>query len=208
MKRPPPFTTRRLCSWLRTGPVWKSMSRHRRVPVSIADNTGKRCKISVCRSKSLSIQVLLKKIRLELPRNPSNSICFRCVRFDSSILLMNPHLAVPWFPPLRSPVLIEIYAIAHASRVPCEEFIVPHFTPARKPLEPLRVAESTDHVVLCDLADTAFEFFYSGMTARQKESREGERNEQTPFPLPGHLYSSAVNATSQGFDQTTCTRAI
>ena len=65
-----------------------------------------------------------------------------------------------------------------------------------------------DHVVLCDLANTGFEFFYSGMTARQKESREGERNEQTAFPLPGHLYRSAVNAISQGLDQTTCIRVI
>jgi len=40
-------------------------------------------------------------------------------------------------------------------------------------LESLGIAESADQVVLCDLADTGFEFFDSWfMTARQKKSQE------------------------------------
>lgn len=58
--------------------------------------------------------------------------------------LVRPCLTVSRFPPLGSPVLIEIYAIAYASRVPCQEFVVPHFASCRKFLEPLGVAEFTD----------------------------------------------------------------
>jgi hypothetical protein len=65
--------------------------------------------------------------------------------------------------------LIEIHAVAHTARVPCQEFVVPHLASGRKFLEPLGVAESADQVVLGDLADTGFEFIHSGMTARQKE---------------------------------------
>ena len=121
---------------------------------------------------------------------------------------MCPCLAVPWFPPLGSTVLVKVDTVSHTARIPSQEFVVPHLAPSRKLLEPLRVAESADQVVLRDLADAGFEFFHSGMTARQKESHEAARNEQTPFPCPGHLYRSPVNATSQGFDRTTCIRVI
>ena len=84
-----------------------------------------------------------------------------------SVLLVGP--TGLWFPALGSPILIEIHAVAHTARVPCQEFVVPHLASGRKFLEPLGVAESADQVVLGDLADTGFEFIHSGMTARQKE---------------------------------------
>ena len=80
--------------------------------------------------------------------------------------LVSPLLTVPWFPPLRSTILVKVDAVPHASRVPCQEFVVPHLVPRRKLLEPLGVTESADHVVLCDLSDTGFEFVHSGVTTR------------------------------------------
>jgi hypothetical protein len=74
--------------------------------------------------------------------------------------------------------LIEIHTIADASRVPCQEFVVPHLASSRKLLEPLGVTESADQVVLGDLADTGFEFIHSGMTARQKEKQEAAWKEE------------------------------
>ena len=65
--------------------------------------------------------------------------------------------------------MIEIHTIAYASRVSCQEFIVPHFASSRKFLEPLGVTESADQVVLGDLADTGFELIHSRMTARHNE---------------------------------------
>ena len=71
--------------------------------------------------------------------------------------------AALWFPSLGSPILIEEHAVAHTSRIPCQELAVPYLAPGCKFLEPLGVAESTDHVILRDLADTGFEFIHSGM---------------------------------------------
>ena len=73
--------------------------------------------------------------------------------------------AALWFPSLGSPILIEKHAIAHTSRIPCQEPVVPYCAPGRKFLEPLGVAESTDHVILRDPAATGFEFIHSGMAA-------------------------------------------
>ena len=82
---------------------------------------------------------------------------------------MRPCQAVLWFPALGSSILIEIHTISYTSRVPCQEFVVPHLASSRKFFEPLRVAESKDQVVLGDLADTGFELIHTRMTARQKE---------------------------------------
>jgi hypothetical protein len=65
--------------------------------------------------------------------------------------------------------LIEVHSIAYASRVPCQEFVVPHLVSSRKFLEPKRVAESPDQVVLGNLADAGFELIHSRMTARHNE---------------------------------------
>lgn len=73
--------------------------------------------------------------------------------------------AALWFPSLGSPILIEEHATAHTLRIPCQELAVPYLAPGCKFLEPLGVAESTDHVILRDLADTGFEFIHSGMAA-------------------------------------------
>ena len=116
--------------------------------------------------------------------------------------------AISWFPPLRSTVFVKVDAVPHASRVPCQEFVVPHLAPGRKFLEPLGVAESVDHFVLRDLANTRFEFIYSRMTTRQKERQEAAREEEAPFPYPCHVTRSTETATSWGLDQTTCTRGI
>ena len=62
--------------------------------------------------------------------------------------------------------MIEIYATAHAARIPGQEFVVPYFGPGRKFLEPLRITESADQIVLRNLADTGFEFIHTGMAAR------------------------------------------
>ena len=95
---------------------------------------------------------------------------------------MSPCLAVPWFPPLRSTVLVKVDAITHTSRVACQEFVVPDLASGRKFLEPLGVTESADQFVLLDLADTGFEFIHSGMTAGQKEKQETAwEEEETPF---------------------------
>ena len=85
----------------------------------------------------------------------------------SRILLVNPCLAVPWFPTLRSTVLVEVDAVPHTARVPSQEFVVPHLTPGGKLLKPLGVTESADHVVLRNLSNAGFEFFNSGKAAGQ-----------------------------------------
>ena len=109
---------------------------------------------------------------------------------------MSPCLAVPWFPPLGSTVFVKVDTVPHTARVPSQEFVVPHFGPGRNLLEPLGVAELTDHIVLCETPDAGFELFHSGMAARQKESHEAARNEETPLPYPCHLNRSPVKATS------------
>jgi hypothetical protein len=101
--------------------------------------------------------------------------------------LVSPCLAISWFPPLRSTVLVKIDTVSHTARVPCQEFVVPHLAPGRKLLEPLGVTKSADHVVLRDLSDTGFEFVHSGVTTRQKEWQEATRKEETPFPCPCHV---------------------
>lgn len=63
-------------------------------------------------------------------------------------------------------VLVEVDTVSHAARIPGQEFVVPYFRPGRKFLEPLRIAESADQIVLRNLADTGFEFIHSGMAAR------------------------------------------
>jgi hypothetical protein len=102
---------------------------------------------------------------------------------------VNPCLAVPWFPPLRSTVLVKVDAISHTARVPSQEFVVPHFTSGRKLLESLGIAESTDHVVLRNLPDAGFEFIHSGMAARQKERQKAARKNE--IPVPYHLSQTA-----------------
>ena len=102
---------------------------------------------------------------------------------------MSPCLAVSWFPACGFPVLVKIDAVPHTTRVPCQEFVVPHFGSGRKFLEPLGVTESADHVVLGDLSDTGFEFFYSGMTARQKERQEAARKEEAQSQEACHLHN-------------------
>ena len=91
---------------------------------------------------------------------------------------MSPYLAVPWFPTCRSPVLVKVDAVPHTSRIPCQKFVVPHFGPVRKFLEPLGVAESVHHVVLRDLSDTGLEFFHSWMAAGQNERQEADRKDE------------------------------
>ena len=89
--------------------------------------------------------------------------------------------------------MIEIYTIAYASRVPCQEFVVPHLASSRKFLEPLGVTESADQVVLGDLADTGFEFIHTRMTARQKE-QEKTPWEEAPFQTACHCHDSMLQA--------------
>jgi hypothetical protein len=82
-----------------------------------------------------------------------------------SPILPRSRLAVPRFPSLGSPVLIEIHAIAHALRAPCQELVVPHLASGGKFLEALGVAEFTYQFILLDLTDTGFECIYSGLAA-------------------------------------------
>ena len=116
--------------------------------------------------------------------------------------------AISWFPTLRSTVFVKVDAVSHASRVPCQEFVVPHLAPGRKFLEPLGVAESVDHFVLRDLANTRFEFIYSRMTTRQKERQEATRKEEAPSPCPCHVIRPPVTATSEELDLKACIRGI
>jgi len=62
--------------------------------------------------------------------------------FSIQLELESPCLAVPWIPPLGSPVLVKVDAVPYTTRVPSQEFVVPHFAPGRKLLEPLGVTES------------------------------------------------------------------
>ena len=87
--------------------------------------------------------------------------------------------------------MIEIHTIAYASRVSCQEFIVPYLASSRKFLEPLRVTESADQVVLGDLTDTGFEFMHTRMTARQKE-QEKKPWEEAPFQTTCHCHDSML----------------
>lgn len=80
-------------------------------------------------------------------------------------LLASSQVTVPWFPASRALVLVEVDAVSHAVRVPCQKFVVPHFNSRWKLLEPPGIAKSADHVVLRNLSDTRLEFFYSRMAA-------------------------------------------
>jgi hypothetical protein len=104
---------------------------------------------------------------------------------------VRPCLTVPWFPALGLPILIEIHTIADASRVPCQELVVPHLASSRKFLEPLGVTESADQVVLGDLADTGFEFIHTRVTARQKE-QEKTAWEEAPFQTTSLCHDSLL----------------
>lgn len=107
---------------------------------------------------------------------------------------MSPCLAVPWFPACGSTVLVKVDAVPHASRVPCQELVVPHLAPGRKFLEPLGVAEPADQVVLRNLSDTGFEFIHSGMTARQKEKQDAARKKEAPFKEACHRHDGKQQA--------------
>jgi hypothetical protein len=62
--------------------------------------------------------------------------------FSIQLELESPCLAVPWIPPLGSPFLVKVDAVPYTTRVPSQEFVVPHFAPGRNLLEPLGVTES------------------------------------------------------------------
>jgi hypothetical protein len=77
------------------------------------------------------------------------------------------------FPALRAPVFVEVDTVPDTAGVSCQEFIVPYLVSEGEFLEPLRIAESSDQIVLCDLADAGFKFFDSWfVTARQKKGQE------------------------------------
>jgi hypothetical protein len=84
-----------------------------------------------------------------------------------------------------------MHTIAYASGVSCQKFVVPHLASIRKFLEPLRVTESADQVVLGDLADTGFEFIYTRMTARQKEQKKTAWKE-APFQTTYYCHNSML----------------
>lgn len=95
-------------------------------------------------------------------------------------LLVGP--AALWFPPLGSTILVKIDAIAYAARVSGQEFVFPDLGSSLKFLEALGVTESAGHVILRNLAYTGFEFFHSGMVARQQEGQEADRKEERYCP--------------------------
>jgi hypothetical protein len=79
-----------------------------------------------------------------------------------SILLTSSCLAVPWFPSLGSLVLIEIHAIANASRPSGKEFVVPYLGPVRRLLQALGVSKPVNEFVLCRDADAGFKLLNPG----------------------------------------------
>lgn len=117
------------------------------------------------------------------------------------MLLVGP--AVLWFPSLGSTILVKIDPIPYAAGVPGQEFVVPHLAPGRKLLEALGVAESAGHVILRNPAYTGFEFFHSGIVARQQEGQETDRKEERYCPC--HWYETTVSATSRRLDLTAYT---
>jgi hypothetical protein len=93
----------------------------------------------VCMSETSPV-CLVHLVRLMQPNKPDrpNRPNEQDKLADSfSILLVSPCLAVPWFPPLGSPVLVKVDAVPHTARVPSQEFVVPDLAPGRKHLEPL-----------------------------------------------------------------------
>ena len=59
-----------------------------------------------------------------------------------SIQLESPCLAVPWIPPLGSPVLVKVDAVPYTTRVPSQKLVVPYFASGGKLADPLGVTES------------------------------------------------------------------
>lgn len=57
-------------------------------------------------------------------------------------------LALQGVPPCGLTVLVKVDPVAHTSRVSRQKFVVPHFGPGSKFLEPLRITESADYLVL------------------------------------------------------------
>ena len=78
---------------------------------------------------------------------------------------MSPCQTVSWFPPCGSKVLVKVDSVSYTAGVAGKEFVVPDLGPDRKLLQTLGVTESANHFILRDLANTGFEFIYSGMTA-------------------------------------------
>jgi hypothetical protein len=127
---------------------------------------------------------------------------------DPSRTALSVGSAALWLPALGAPVFIEVDAVPYTARVPRQEFVIPHLAPSRKFLEPLRVAELPDQIVLCELADTGFEFVHSRMAARHNEKQEATRKEERPCPCSGDVYRLPVQAISRGCDLTACIRVI
>jgi hypothetical protein len=123
------------------------------------------------------------------------------VHLGISVLLVGP--AALWFPALRSPILIEIHAIAHALRVPGQEFVIPDLGSSLKFLEALGVTEPAGHVILRNQAYTGFEFFHSGIVARQQEGQEADRKEESHCSC--HWGETTVRSTSLRLDPTAYT---
>ena len=113
---------------------------------------------------------------------------------DSSRTMLSVGSATLWLPALGAPVFVEVDTVPHTARVPRQEFVIPHLAPSRKFLEPLRVAELPDQIVLCELADTGFEFVHSRMAARHNEKQEATRKEERPCPCPGDLCRLPIQA--------------
>ena len=51
----------------------------------------------------------------------------------------------------------------------CQEFVIPCLTPARQFLEPLRVTELPNQVVLPEMSDAGLELFDSGLVTAGQE---------------------------------------
>lgn len=88
-------------------------------------------------------------------------------------------LAVSCFPSLGSPVLIEIHAIADASRPSGKEFVVPHLGPVRRVLQVLGVPKPVEEFVLRRDADAGLELFDPGAgTGRQERQEDSEQERE------------------------------
>jgi hypothetical protein len=112
-------------------------------------------------------------------------------------------LTVSWFPSLGSTILVKIDAIPYAARVPGQEFVIPDLGSSLKFLEALGVTESAGHVILRNPAYTGFEFFHSGMVARQQEGQEADRKEESYCSC--HWGETTVRAISLRLDPTAYT---
>ncbi len=161
----------------------------------------------ICQSPNFSFAFYPFKIATRYRGQALLAECFLSVN-DPSRTALSVGSATVWLPALGAPVFVEVDAIPHTARVSCQELVIPHLAPSRKFLEPLRVAEFPDQIVLCELADTGFEFVHSRMAARHNEKQEATRKEERPCPCPGDLYRLPVQAISRGCDLTACIRVI